>query len=182
MTRTRGLLFALLFAATIFFAGAVCSPAQSSQQAPKPAPLHLTNSSIQILQIQSDEVKLPPEFQLAMYENLIDQVTKTGRFQHVYRDGDKNAASATDLVTLSSTVTGFKKGSAQERQVLTVAGKTSIKVHLVLTDKSGKSLLDTNVEGKVQFLGENLRATFNFSKKVAKVIKENFVAPATSHT
>jgi hypothetical protein len=31
-------------------------------------------SSIQILAVQSDEVKLPIEFQLALYENLIEQV------------------------------------------------------------------------------------------------------------
>ena len=67
--------------------------------------------AIQVLMIQSDEIKLPADFQLSLYENLIQQLQKQGGFQHVYRDGDHNAASATDLVVLHSTVRGFKKGS-----------------------------------------------------------------------
>jgi len=50
-------------------------------------------SAIQVLMIQSDEIKLPADFQLSLYENLIQQLQKQGGFQHVYRDGDRNAAS-----------------------------------------------------------------------------------------
>jgi len=48
--------------------------------------------------IQSDEIKLPAEFQVALYENLIRQLEKHGKFQHVFRDGDRNATSVGDLV------------------------------------------------------------------------------------
>lgn len=153
--------------------------ANGANAAPRPAdnpapvnPIHA--SAIQVGPIQADEVKLPAEFQLAMYEHVIEEIGKTNRFQHVYRDGDHDAASAPDLVTLHCTVTGFKQGSAEKRQVTSVAGKTSIKVHLVFTDKDGKTLFDNDVEGKVQFFGENLRATYNFSKKVATVVKTDF--------
>jgi hypothetical protein len=137
-------------------------------------------SSIQVLMIQSDEIKLPAEFQVSLYENLIQQLEKKGGFQHVYRDGDKNAASATDLVVLHSTVRGFKKGSEEARQVTTVAGKTSIDVHCQFTDKDGKSLLEQDLNGKVRFFGGNLRATFDFAKKATKVAHDNFVAPSGS--
>jgi hypothetical protein len=137
-------------------------------------------SSIQVLMIQSDEIKLPAEFQVSLYENLIQQLEKKGGFQHVYRDGDKNAASATDLVVLHSTVRGFKKGSEEARQVTTVAGKTSIDVHCQFTDKDGKSLLEQDLNGKVKFFGGNLRATFDFAKKATKVAHDNFVAPSGS--
>jgi hypothetical protein len=30
------------------------------------------------------------------------------------------------------------------------------------------------VRGKVRFMGENLRATFDFSKKVAKIVNDTF--------
>ncbi|HMD39724.1 MAG TPA: hypothetical protein VKH15_10610 [Candidatus Acidoferrum sp.] len=137
-------------------------------------------SSIQVLMIQSDEIKLPAEFQVSLYENLIQQLEKKGGFQHVYRDGDKNAASATDLVVLHSTVRGFKKGSEEARQVTTVAGKTSIDVHCQFTGKDGKSLLEQDLNGKVKFFGGNLRATFDFAKKATKVAHDNFVAPSGS--
>jgi len=44
--------------------------------------------------IQSDEITLPAEFQISLYENLIRQLGKQGGFQHFYRDGDRNAANA----------------------------------------------------------------------------------------
>jgi len=131
-------------------------------------------SSIQILAVQSNEVKLPIEFQLALYENLIEQMQKAKKFQHVYRDGDTAAANATDLVILHSNVYGFTKGSEGKRQVTTVAGATQIKVHCLFTDKAGKSELAQDVTGNVRFIGGNLRATFDLAKKVAQIAVTNF--------
>jgi hypothetical protein len=160
----------LLFSAMAFL---LTVGTQASAQT-TPPPAQIKASAIQIDKVESNEVKLPAEFQMSLYENLIEQVAKTGRFQHVYRDGDRNVATAPDLVTLHSTVTGFKQGSAMARQVTTVAGKTSIKVHLLFTDKDGKSVLERDIEGKVRFFGENLKATYDFAKKAAKVVRENF--------
>src|SRR5260370_10422621 len=75
------------------------------------APAKIQASSIQILAVQSDEVKLPIEFQLALYENLIEQVQKPNKFPHAYRDGDTAAASADNPVILHSTVYRFKQRS-----------------------------------------------------------------------
>jgi hypothetical protein len=134
----------------------------------------LTASAIQVKMIESSEVQLPMAFQLALYENLIEQLQKSAKFQHVYRDGDKAAADATDLVVLSSNVTGFKQGSEEARQVTTVAGATHIKVHCTFSDKGGKSELEQDVTGNVYFLGGNLRATYDFAKKVAQIVTEHF--------
>jgi hypothetical protein len=64
-------------------------------------------SAIQVEMIHSDEIKLPAEFQVSMYEDLIRQLQKKGGFAHVYREGDHTAASASDLVILRSNVTGL---------------------------------------------------------------------------
>jgi hypothetical protein len=129
-------------------------------------------TAIQVLLIQSDEIKLPAEFQLSLYENLIQQLQKQGGFEHVYRDGDRNATG--EFVVLRSTVRGFKKGSELARQVTTVAGKTSIDVHCQFTDKDGKTVLERDLNGKVLFFGGNLRATLDFAKKAAKLARGNF--------
>ncbi|HMI52311.1 MAG TPA: hypothetical protein VK525_12420 [Candidatus Saccharimonadales bacterium] len=143
-------------------------------------PEHLSGktnaSAIQVEMIQSDEVKLPAEFQIALYENLVHQIEKQRTFQHVYRDGDRTAASAPDLVVLHSTVRGFKAGSERARQVTTVAGATSIAVHCQFTGPDGKPLLARDVNGKVRFLGGNLKATYDFAKNAAHVVHENFAA------
>jgi hypothetical protein len=167
MKRT-GYLSTLLPLALVFLFTGNTASAQDKAQA------KIQSSSIQILMVQSDEVKLPIEFQLALYENLIEQVQKTNKFQHVYRDGDSAAAGAADLAILHSNVFGFKKGSEEKRQVTTVAGATQIKVHCVITDKAGKSELEQDVTGNVRFIGGNLRATFDFAKKVAQIVVTNF--------
>jgi hypothetical protein len=152
--------------------------ATAAPAATSPTPLHA--SAIQIQQIQAEDVKLPAEFQMAMYEHVVEQIDRTRRFQHVYRDGDHDASSAPDLVTLKCTVTGFKQGSAEARQVTTVAGATSITVHLEFTDKNGQKLFENDVKGKVRFLGENLRATYDFGKKVAAVVRQDFAPTAAT--
>ena len=84
-------------------------------------PVKAKVSAIQVEMIHSDEIKLPAEFQISLYENLVRQLEKQGGFEHVYRDGDRRAASAPDLVILHSTVRGFKAGSERTRRVTTVA-------------------------------------------------------------
>src|SRR5438445_9517237 len=163
---------------TVLLLVAFAAPATfHAQSVPPPAK---KASAIQVLMITSDEIKLPADFQISLYENLIQQLQKQGGFQHVYRDGDHNAAGATDLVVLRSTVRGFKKGSEMARNVTTVTGKTSIDVHCQFTDKDGKTVLERDLNGKVRFLGGNLRATLDFAKKAAKLSHDNFAARPVS--
>jgi hypothetical protein len=133
-------------------------------------------SAIQVEMIQSDEIKLPAEFQVALYEHLIRQLEKSGSW-HVYRDGDRNATGVDGLVILQSTVRKFKEGSERARQVTTVAGATSITVHCQFTTPDGTLLLEQDVNGKVRFFGGNLRATYDFAKKATHIADENFSTP-----
>lgn len=165
MTVSLLLLFCVCLGVTEFHA----------QTAPTPAK---KVPAIQVLMIQSDEVKLPAEFQVSLYENLIQQLQKQGGFEHVYRDGDQSASG--DVVILHSTVRGFKKGSEMARQVTTVSGKTSIDVHCQFTDKDGTTVLEHDLNGKVRFLGGNLRATLDFAKKAAKLARDNFAVKSGS--
>jgi hypothetical protein len=153
---------------------AICGRVAMAQDKLKPAKIKA--SAIQVDMIHSDEIKLPAEFQVSMYEDLIRQLQKKGGFAHVYREGDRNAANASDLVILRSNVTGFKEGSQRKREVTTVAGETQIKIHCVFADKDGKTLLEADVTGKVRFFGGNLRATYDFAKATAKITREHFAA------
>ena len=130
-------------------------------------------AAIRVVMIESDEIKLPAEFQVSLYEDLIQQLQKKGGF-HIYREGDRNAENAADLVVLRTTVRGFKEGSERLRQVTTVAGATSINVHCTFADKDGKTLLERDIKGNVRFFGGNRRATYDFAKKAAQVTRDNF--------
>jgi hypothetical protein len=138
------------------------------------APAKMKASAIQVKMIESEEIKLPAEFQVSLYEGLIQQLQKKSGFQQVYREGDRNAANAEQLVILRSTVRGFKEGSERMRQVTTVAGATSIQVHCEFADKDGKVLLERDISGKVRFFGANLNATNDFAKKTARLAHDNF--------
>jgi hypothetical protein len=170
-TKLTTCLSSLAFVAVVLLFGASSGSAQQTTQQAMPKN---KASSIQILMVESNEVTLPLAFQLALYENMIEQVEKTKKFEHVYRDGDHAAANAPDLVTLHSNVYGFKQGSEEKRQVLTVAGATQIKVRCEFIDKSGKSLGVQEVTGNVRFIGGNLRATLDFGKKVAQMVQASF--------
>jgi hypothetical protein len=137
-------------------------------------PAKIKASAIQVMMIRADEVTLPAEFQVSLYENLINQLQKKGVFQHVYRDGDRKATTAADLVALECTVASFKKGSETMRQVTTVAGETSITLRCQFKDQRGNSLLERDIKGNVRFFGGNLKATQDFAQKAAKVAAENF--------
>jgi hypothetical protein len=130
-------------------------------------------TAVKVMMIESNEIKLPAEFQVALYEDLIAQLEKKSGLK-AYREGDRKAEGAADLVILHTTVTGFKEGSERLRQVTTVAGATSINVHCTFTDASGKTLLEQDIKGKVRFFGGNLRATYDFAKKTAQLAHDNF--------
>jgi len=146
------------------------SPSASAPQAAK----KLTASAIQIEPVENGDVSLPPEFRVAVYEHLLEEVSKSGKFQHVYRSGDRAAADAPDLVILHMKVKAFTQGSERTRAVTTVAGATSLDLGVQVTGRDGNVLVDRDVEGKVRFIGGNLRATYDFSKKVAEILRESF--------
>lgn len=135
-------------------------------------------SAVQVMKIRSDALALPPEFQVSLYENLIAQLQKKGVFQRVYRDGDQNASNAADLIRIQCSVVKFKKGSETLREVTTVAGATSMTLRCQFTDNAGNSLLVRDITGKVRFFGSNLRATYDFAKKAAKIADENLFSAA----
>jgi hypothetical protein len=128
--------------------------------------------AVQIEPVKSNEVSMSPEFRIAIYENLVREVTRAGVFQHVYRDGDRRVTDTPDLLILHTKVEGFKHGNEKEREVTTVAGWTHIKADVQLVTQDGHILMDRQVEGKVRLFGGNLKATRDLAKKVARLIRQ----------
>jgi hypothetical protein len=150
----------------------------SSSGEPGPAPQQaqkLTASAIQLERSDApDDLVIPEDTRIAVYENVILQLNKTKKFQHVYRSGDRTADTVPDLVILRVIPQAFKAGSQKQREVTTVTGATSIKVKVQFSSRDGKILREKLLEGKVRFYGENLRATYDLAKKVAAAVNETF--------
>ena len=178
--RTRSA-FPVLFSIALVCIGLVLSgtlfaqtkPGQANKEPPPPPPKHHA-SAIMIEPVDPGDLLIPPDFRVALYEYLIEQVVKTKKFQHVYRSGDKNAAGTPDLVILRTKAESFKQGSQKQREVTTISGFTSIKLKLLITDHEGKVLADPDVTGSVHFMGENRGATYDFAKKAAEIINTLF--------
>ena len=118
-------------------------------------------------------VGLTPSFRVAIYENLLQELSKTKRFKEVLRDGDQKATNATNLLLLKTTVEKYTEGSETRRAVTTITGATKLTVHTQLFTPGGKIILDRTVHGNVRFMGSNLRATHNLARNIAKTIKKS---------
>jgi hypothetical protein len=173
---TRRILIFLLFC----LLGVTACAAQEKPKKEKPAASaaaettnepKIATEHIQVMRPASEEVPLPLEFRMAIYEKVMADLNKSKVFQHVYRDGEEPPTTVSDLVKLEITVWGFKEGSARKRQVTTVTGQTHIRVRIRAIDAQGNERLSRNVGGDVMFFGENLRATDNLAKNIAATIK-----------
>ena len=124
------------------------------------------------------DVNLAPSFQVAIYESLLEELSKTKQFKQVIRYGDRNAADVSDLLILKTTVQKYTPGSETQRAVTTVSGATKLTVHSQLCTRDGQVILERTVNGNVRFMGSNLRATHNLARNVAKTIKRSSLPEA----
>ena len=127
--------------------------------------------SVQVDKIDPGDVNLEPSFRIAIYESLLDELSKTKQFKQVVRDGDRNANDVSDLLILKTTVQKYTAGSETRRAVTTVSGATKLTVLTQLCTRDGKTVLEHTVSGNVRFMGNNLKATHNLAHNVAKTIK-----------
>jgi hypothetical protein len=129
--------------------------------------------SVQVDPVDPGEVSLDPSFTAAIYENLLEEVTKTKQFKEVFRGGDRNANDVPALLILKTAVQKYTPGSETRRAVTTVSGATKLNVRIQLSTREGHSILEKDVEGDVRFIGNNLRATHNLARNVAVTLKKS---------
>ena len=127
--------------------------------------------SIQVDTVDPGETQLAYSFQVATYENLLEELNKTHQFKHIFREGDRRATDAPNLLFLKTTVVKYTAGSETQRAVTTFSGATKVCVRTQLVTREGKIVLDRTVDGAVRFFGSNLRATHNLARNIAKVME-----------
>ena len=116
------------------------------------------------------DVHIAPEFRIAIYENLLQELTKTKQFRQVLRSGDRSADGIADLLILKTTVESYTEGSETRRAVTTFGGATKLKVRSELCTRDGQIVVERELNGNVRFFGDNLRATHNLARNVAKAV------------
>jgi hypothetical protein len=129
--------------------------------------------SVQVDRVDPGNVGLAPSFGAAIYENLLEELSKTERFKQVFRSGDRNANDVPDLLILKTTVQKYTPGSETRRAVTTVSGATKLNVRVQLVTREGQVVQEYLVDGNVRFIGGNLRATHNLAHNVAVTLKRS---------
>ena len=129
--------------------------------------------SVQIDQVDPGNLDLASSFQIAIYENLVEELKKRKQFLQVFREGDLNSSEVPNLLVLKTTVEKYTPRSETRRAVTTVSGATKLSVRSQLLTREGKVVLERTVNGDVRFLGSNLRATHNLAHNIAKTIKQS---------
>ena len=127
--------------------------------------------SIQVDKVEPGDTQLAYSFQVATYESLLEELNKTHQFKQVFREGDRKATDARNLLVLKTTVVKYTAGSETQRAVTTFSGATKVCVRTQLVTREGKIVLDRTVDGAVRFFGSNLRATHNLARNIAKVME-----------
>ena len=132
-----------------------------------------TQWSVQVDRVNAGDQELAHSFQVAIYENLLDELNKTKQFKQVLRDGDRDASGLPNLLVLQTTVEKYAPGSETRRAVTTVSGATKLSVRSQLLTREGRIVFERTVNGDVRFFGSNLRATHNLARNIAKAITQS---------
>ena len=127
--------------------------------------------SVQVEKVDPGDVGLDPSFRAAIYENLLEELAKTKQFKQLFRSGDGNANDVSNLLILKTTVQKYTHGSETRRAVTTLKGATKLNVRIQLVTREDHVVLEKVVNGKVRFIGSNLRATHNLAHNIAKTLK-----------
>jgi hypothetical protein len=133
----------------------------------------VTPWSVQVDQVDPGNMDLAYSFQIAIYENLVEELKKTKQFPQVFRDGDVEASEVPNLLVLKTTVEKYTPGSETQRAVTTVSGATKLTVRSQLLTREGRVVLERTVNGDVRFFGNNLHVTHNLARNIAKTLKES---------
>src|SRR5437588_1519015 len=71
--------------------------------------------SVQVERIDPGDLGLAHSFQIAIYENLLEELKKTKRFKYVLREGDRKASEILDSLILKTMVVKYTPGSETQR-------------------------------------------------------------------
>ena len=120
--------------------------------------------SIRVALLTESADGIPAAFPVGAYEDLISQLTSSGLFENVWRQGDDRAGA--DTLTLHVNIRKFKKGSPRARALVPFTGATVIKVNVQLTDSTRNVLFNKDINAAKRIRGESMTVTKGLAKKV----------------
>jgi hypothetical protein len=181
----HGAIFRLAKGQGEVFKRALIAQGAHIRQSETPASLQSTSEefhegqtwSVQVDRVDPGDTTVDPCFSDAIYENLLQKLSKSKEFKHIFRSGDRNA-NVSGVLVLKTLVEKYSPGSETRRAVTTVIGATKLKVHIQLVTRDGRVVLERAVKGEVRFIGDNLRATNKVANNTVKILKRTTLPAA----
>ncbi len=130
----------------------------------------LNRPSVEVTLPSESVDSIPSAFPAAVFENLIEQLTQSGLFAHVWRAGDIRRTP--DALVLHVDIENWKNGSARGRGLGPFTGATVIKSSVTLEDASGRTVFQGEVDGAKRTNGESLEATNSLAKHIRKALEK----------
>lgn len=135
-----------------------------------------------VVQITKFDVKegvpFPPDHAVTLTEDLIKELTATGKFKEVLREGEKPTVADAKVLKVSGTITEYKPGSRAKRYLVGFgSGTTKIVAHVKFLDDADSVIWQDKMDGRVwigMFGGESIGATRGLAKEVASKTKDKF--------
>ena len=143
-------------AVLLMVASFLSQPSSLGKPGPAPQqPQKLTASAIQVERSDApDDLVIPEDTRVAMYENVILQLNKTKKFQHVYRSGDRRSKFNLLRETARSSVRKFLRARCASTEKTYAPPTTSPRRSLLQSTRlfeisaaKGVRGQDTNVGG-----------------------------------
>jgi hypothetical protein len=140
-----------------------------------------TPNSVLLAPITLSGSKLPPEYRVLLYEQLMTELRQANPTYSYFRAGDRSAGSGCTAMTLSVNVSAFNKGNAELRGCTgplgLFLGTTSMSYSVNLTNQSEKVLFQANMKEKhhldTQSLGLAQEVARRVTKRMNKEMKVN---------
>jgi hypothetical protein len=162
--------------AAVISAFALTLSAQAEKKSPKSEKKY---QQVQVNRFDVQQgVELPPDYQLAIFEDLIKSVAKIKGVTQVLREGE-TVPEDQPVLLVTGTVTNYKKGNQAARYLVGFgAGETVIGAHIKCYDATTKELLfEGDVDGRVVMGlmgGKSEGANNGLAKEIAKDLKKTF--------
>jgi hypothetical protein len=134
------------------------SPVQTDKKQGRP--------SLQVVLLTESIDGIPAAYPVGTYEALVTQLTASGLFENVWRQGDSRIDP--DALTLHVKIRTLKKGSARVRGMVPFVTPTTLKADVQLTDTAHKVIFDKEIDAAQRTRGENMLVVETLGNKVKK--------------
>ncbi len=148
----------------------IASPPQPDPAAQMASAPGSAKPSIEVTLPSESIDDIPSAFPSTLFEDLIEQLTQSNLFAHVWRAGDRRRTP--DTLVLHADIQSWNKGSARKRGLVPFTGATAIKAGVTLTDASGRTVFQREVNGTKRMKGEGLEVTKDLAKNIRKELEK----------